>query len=202
MLVNLLTPIGFEVAEARDGREGIERARELSPDIIFMDLVMPVMTGIEAVQELRKLPEFSETLIVSVTASVLESDLQQSKLAGCNAFLPKPVKVKQLRAVLETHLRVGWVYEEVSGTEKEKDSAAKAAGNEPLIPPPGEELEVLCELAMLGDLHGLQERADHLEQMDEQFGPFARKLKQLAGTYRDRQVLALIEGYMDIGEHS
>jgi signal transduction histidine kinase len=65
VLVNLLRPLGFDVAEAKNGREGVERARDMYPDVIFMDLVMPVMTGAEAVQKLRQIPEFHNTLISS-----------------------------------------------------------------------------------------------------------------------------------------
>ncbi len=68
---------------------------------------------------------------------------------------------------------------------------------EEFVPPPLEEMEILFELAISGDMRGLQERAASLETQNETFRPFAHKLYQLAKNFQDRQVLTLIEKYKE-----
>src|SRR5205085_2493077 len=81
------------VSMANDGQQAIEQALALRPDTIVLDLVMPVKSGAEAAQEIRKRPELRETRIVAASASVLQADREKSRLAGCDAFLPKPIKL-------------------------------------------------------------------------------------------------------------
>ena len=200
VLVNLLEPLGFELAEAENGQEGIEQARAMQPDVIFMDLVMPVLTGFEATQEIRKMPELQDVVIIAISASVFDTDQQQSMLAGCDGFLPKPVDVKKLFASLETHLELEWVYEGIVSEDIAEGAAEREAMAEPWVPPPPDELAVLFELAMRGDMLGIQEQAAYLEKMDKELTPFANKLHQLAKDFQDRQILAFIEQYMEENE--
>ncbi len=210
MLLNLLEPLGFEVVVAENGRQGLQQAKRFLPDIILMDMIMPIMTGFEAVQEIRKIAQFQDVFIVAVTASVLEVDLEKTRLAGCDAFLPKPVDVDKLFALLESHLKLEWIYEEnkeVVTTNNEPELSPESGGDEeatPLSPhdqlvaPPQEDLAMLFDLAMMGDLISIEKQADQLEQKDEQFIPFANKLRQLAKNFEEEEVLALVERYIDI----
>ncbi|RKZ84675.1 MAG: hypothetical protein DRR16_14055 [Candidatus Parabeggiatoa sp. nov. 3] len=92
ILLSLLKLLDFNVVEASNGQESVALAKEIQPDMIFMDLVMPVMTGFEAVQILRQMPEFKNTPIIANSASVFEAAQEKSRIAGCNAFLPNPSK--------------------------------------------------------------------------------------------------------------
>jgi CheY-like chemotaxis protein len=105
MLFNLLTSLGFEVILAENGQEEITKARMAQPDIILTDLVMPVITGIEAVQQIRQFPELRETIIIATSASVFEKDKQQVMLVGCDAFVEKPINMQQLLEVLASHVK-------------------------------------------------------------------------------------------------
>lgn len=123
VLVNLLEPLGFEVVEATDGLDGLSTAREFQPDVIFIDLVMPVMDGFEATRQLRTLPELAGVVVIAISASVFDFDQQQSREVGCDGFLPKPVRETELLEKLQVHLGLEWVYEQVD---------AIAASHEPL----------------------------------------------------------------------
>jgi CheY-like chemotaxis protein len=189
VLVNLLAPLGFVLLEAEDGQQGLEQAQATRPDLIIMDLVMPMMTGIEAVQAIRQTPELQETVIFATSASVFEQDKQASLMAGCDAFVPKPVNVGQLLALLEDHLKLEWVYAPEPHEPEQLDA--------PLAAPPQAELSVLFELAQMGNLVELEERALQLERRAAQFAPFARRLRQMAADFQDAQIIAFIEQHLD-----
>jgi PAS domain S-box-containing protein len=193
ILVDLLTPLGFTVVEAADGRAVLEHVRALRPDVILMDLLMPGMTGTEAVRAIRQLEATPEIVIIATSASVLDTNRQQSLLAGCNAFLPKPIRVEQLMEVLASHLRLTWHYasqEQPANVSTDADDAAT------YVSPPPAELALLFELASIGDILGLQARAAELEDLDPQLRPFAQQLGRFAGRFELEQALALIARYL------
>ncbi|MEE8125771.1 MAG: ATP-binding protein, partial [Nitrospirales bacterium] len=86
IVMNLLEPLGFEVQEAANGHEALAKVAEPFPHLIIMDLIMPVMDGIEATRRIRQLPEGKEVPIIASSASVFEFNQQDSLKAGCNDF--------------------------------------------------------------------------------------------------------------------
>ncbi len=109
VLRDFLAPLGFAVHEAEDGETGIETAREIKPDLILMDVVMPGIDGFEAVRRLRALPEFKETVILGVSAAIDRGEREKCREAGCNGFVPKPVVFSELMGLMEKHLGIAWV---------------------------------------------------------------------------------------------
>jgi len=192
VLLNLLEPLGFEIVEAENGEVAVAKAREIEPILIMTDLVMPVMTGFEAVQEIRKIPELADVFIVAVSASVFEMDQKKSRIAGCDAFLPKPVEASKLFALLESNLKLDWFYSESVADSVAETPVTESSG--PLVPPPEAELEKLYELAMMGKMRRIREQAMQLEKVDEKYIPFAHKLQTLA---KDFEILALIKHYLE-----
>ncbi len=194
VMISLLEPLGFEFIEAVNGQEEVEKAREMLPDLILTDLIMPIMTGFEAAQEIRKIPELKDVVIFAVSASVFDMDQEKSRVAGCDAFLPKPIELKQLLYLLETHLKLDWIYEDKESIEKLDDEVPSPTE---IVPPPQEELEVLFELATLGRMRQVREKASELEEMDEKYIPFATKIRELARGFEIDQILALVKQYME-----
>jgi signal transduction histidine kinase len=190
ILVNLLKLLDFNVVEAQNGQDGVSLAQEIQPDLIFMDLVMPVMTGFEAVQILRQLPEFKNTPIIANSASVFEADRQKSLRAGCNAFLPKPIEEEKLSSVLVEHLKLDWIYKEI-GLETSPES--QKAPSTSMIPPPADKLDALYKLARMGNMRRIKEQATQLESLDSKYQPFASKLQELAKGFKGKQILAFIQ---------
>jgi CheY-like chemotaxis protein len=194
VLVGLLKPLGFDVVEAADGHAAIVVAQATRPDLILMDRHMPGLNGLEAAQQIRRIPVLQDVPLISVSASVSAADQALSREVGYDAFLPKPIHWPRLAALLAEHLDLEWEY-------TESGDATTAAGPTPgsLIPPPGEELAVLYDLARRGDLRAIRQRALGLEQQDETFRPFACHLRQLAERFEGRAILALVNHYR---EHS
>jgi len=189
VLLRLLERLGFEITLAENGQDGIRRAEETLPDIILIDLVMPVMSGFEAVQRLRDMPEFTDTPIIAISASVLEMDQVQSRRVGCDAFLPKPVNTRKLFSLMGTLARITWIYEEPA----EKPEVEMS---DEIVAPPSDELESLYELTKLGMMLRIQEQATLLEHSDERYIPFASRLRKLADAFEDKQILDFITEQM------
>ncbi|MFB2768286.1 AAA family ATPase [Pelatocladus sp. BLCC-F211] len=196
LLVNLLQPLGFEVLEATNGLDALHKAQEFQPDVIFMDLVMTVMDGFEATRRLRSLPELKGVVIIAVSASVFEFDQQQSRGVGCDDFLAKPIQVAELLEKLRVHLGLEWVYEEVVNWESQEYINPKPQiQNLNLIAPPVEELAILLDLAMRGDLRGITQKATELEKLDEQLIPFTSHLRQLAKAFKGKKILEFLKKF-------
>lgn len=91
----------YELAEARDGDESLEVAREFEPDLIVLDLMMPGRTGFEVLEELRTDARFAETPVVLLTARTQAADREAADSAGADRFLPKPFSPLELVSIVE-----------------------------------------------------------------------------------------------------
>jgi len=91
-LVNvLLNTRGCKVLWAQDGQEGIEKAVQSRPDLILLDIQLPVMDGYEVARRLRSNPELSKIPIVAVTSYAMSGDREKALSAGCNGYIEKPI---------------------------------------------------------------------------------------------------------------
>ncbi len=197
VLVNLLEPLGFETIEAIDGQDCLNKAQEFQPDCILIDLVMPVMDGFEAVRQLRKLPQLQDAIAIGTSASVYEAEKQESLAAGCNAFLSKPIRVEELLDCLQVHLGLEWIYEESENriSDSEVSQGSSKIPTQEMIAPEPTEIAILFDLAMMGDLAGIQTQAEKLEKLDVKYVPFANHLTQLAREFEEEKILELVQKY-------
>ena len=100
-----LEPHGYMLVTATDGEQALEVARREQPDLIIMDIQLPMMSGMEVVSELRQMPEFSHTPIIALTAYAMKGDREKFLEAGCDAYLPKPINTRELPEVISGMLR-------------------------------------------------------------------------------------------------
>lgn len=98
LLRTVLENQGYAVTEAADGEEALQKARAELPDLILLDLQMPVRNGYEALTELRQDPRFAGVPIVAVTASAMQGDREKALAAGFNGYLTKPLALSNLRS--------------------------------------------------------------------------------------------------------
>ncbi|MBE7940603.1 MULTISPECIES: PAS domain-containing hybrid sensor histidine kinase/response regulator [Ramlibacter] len=96
----LLEDMGFQVAIAANGQDGLARVREEPWDLVLMDMQMPLMDGISATLEIRRHPEFQALPVVAMTASVMQRDRERCMNAGMNDFVTKPIAPQDLAAAL------------------------------------------------------------------------------------------------------
>jgi CheY-like chemotaxis protein len=189
VITGMLKPIGFEVIEAANGQEGIEKATQLKPDLIITNLTMPVMDGLEMTQRLRRLPDCQDALVIASSASVFEIDRQKSREAGCNDFIPKPIQSEELLEKIQNCLGVVWITElldELTTNHEETDE---------IIAPPPAELVTLYQAAQIGDIAGVEAEANRLRQLAPNYVAFADRLLQLAQEFEEQEILHLVEQY-------
>ena len=193
VLLNMLKPLGFDLEVAENGQQEIELARETHPDLIFTDLVMPVKTGFKALQEIRQIPELSDTIIIAVSASGIGMRHKCDR-AGFIDYLPKPIDEQQLFALLQQYLQLEWVYAE--SAKPEVAPMPMTAKNGFAIAPPQAEMEILYNLAMLGSMRKICDHANYLEELDTKYIPFAHTLKELAGGFQEKAIVAFVKKYL------
>jgi CheY-like chemotaxis protein len=96
-----LTYRGYHVVVARNGQEAIQQAQQHRPDVILLDIRMPVMTGTDAMQTLRADPTFSNVPIIALTAHALDSERHAALAAGFDELIAKPCLPDELASAVE-----------------------------------------------------------------------------------------------------
>lgn len=95
---------GYEILIAIDGREGVEVAREKTPDLILMDMSLPVLDGWQSTQQLKAALETQSIPIIALTAHAMSGDREKALEAGCDDYDTKPIEFPRLLAKIETAL--------------------------------------------------------------------------------------------------
>ncbi|WP_017302876.1 ATP-binding protein [Spirulina subsalsa] len=111
LLVKLLKPLGFSLKTAHNGEEAIAIWEEWDPHLVWMDMRMPVLDGYAATQRIKSSPKGKDTVIVALTASVLDEQRKMIEAIGCDGFLRKPFDEIQILELLEEHLGVRFIDE-------------------------------------------------------------------------------------------
>ncbi|MGK7935066.1 MAG: chemotaxis protein CheB [Xenococcaceae cyanobacterium] len=188
LLLEHLKSLGFILKEAEDGREGFEIAQEFQPDVILVDLLMPVMNGQEMIAAIRKDLQLQDTVILMISANI--QSIRDSSALNCDGFLAKPVDLDELLELLEQHLHLEW---QVSAQESRAEIVTEDID---LVVPPEETLKKLLELANLGQMKGLKQQIDLLVEIDSQYIFFANKIRQLVDNYQQDKLIELIESFI------
>ncbi len=191
VLLTLLAPLGFEVFEATDGQDSLAQAAQHRPDLVFMDLVMPVKDGIEATRRIRESSELNNILVIASSASAFDFNRQDCFAAGCYDFLPKPVRADDLFEKLRVHLEVAWVYESEPPPEQAEEPVDAS-----VLAPLREELLALLNLSKKGKITGIRERITKIEQMGDPYRPFAAELQRLAKSFDMRELREFLRPYV------
>ena len=92
---DLLEVSGYTTLEATDGRQGVELAKEKKPDLILMDIQLPVMDGLEATSILKADPATKNIPIIALTAYAMEEDEERALQAGSDGYLTKPIRIEE-----------------------------------------------------------------------------------------------------------
>ena len=101
---DLLESVGYRLIEAQDGLEGVRLAKAERPDLILMDIQLPLLDGYEATRRIKSDPELQAIPIVVVTSYALSGDDAKAKEAGCDAYIAKPFSPRRLLATIQSLL--------------------------------------------------------------------------------------------------
>lgn len=105
LVVDVLTLRGHEVIQAANGREGVEMARACHPDLILMDISLPIMDGFAATEEIKSDPQLKPVPVIALTAHAMAGDEKRALAAGCNGYITKPIDIKTFANKIQAFLK-------------------------------------------------------------------------------------------------
>ena len=176
VLVDMLLPLGFDVREAVDGRDGLAQVIAWRPHLVLMDLRMPVMDGNAAMRQIRSQLANDIPVLLAVSASAFEVNKQESIDSGADDFLAKPFREEHLMQKIQEHLEIEWEYAEAESIEEVVDVVVDT--------PPPTVLAEFLHLAEAGNMLGLRKSATELAESQKEYEPFAQRVSQMAQEFR------------------
>jgi len=186
LLHEMLEPLGFDLREAVNGKEALALFEEWHPHLVWMDIRMPVMDGLEATWRIKATETGAGTRIVALTAHALEEERSEIMAAGCDDFIRKPYKYDDILDVLTRNLGVRFIYEEgatpPAASTAQPDTAALAAL-------PMELLDALEHALSLLDIGGVNRTIEDIRARDVSLG---EALEAMAGDFQYNRILRLI----------
>ncbi|MEA5466736.1 hybrid sensor histidine kinase/response regulator [Leptothoe sp. PORK10 BA2] len=193
VLRNLLEPIGFTIIEAENGQAGLKELRSGQIDLVITDLVMPVMNGFEFLQCIRAADDLNQTTVIVSSASVSPADQKKALDKGGEAFLAKPVDVRELFQVLATHLNLAWIYKALA------DKSAEASPSTAMVLPEAKTLKTLLDMASQANLRALREELEALVASDSVYVPFTESIMPLVKQFKSEEIEELLQQYLAEG---
>ncbi len=194
VVVSLLEMLGFEMSEAENGKEALEKMMVLLPDVVITDLMMPVMNGYEFLENIRSSPKFKDVVAIASSASVFESNQHEALDTGANVFLPKPIQTDRLLEILQHYLNLEWVYEQQTTVSAEVNEVRLDDG---VVSPSSEVLQQLLTLVEDGDIQGVVEVAENILASEATLNSFAKEILQLANSFQLKRLKTLIKEHLD-----
>jgi signal transduction histidine kinase len=186
LLIDMLTPLGFDVIAASTGQQGRAQAIAHPPDLIIADLVMPEMDGFALINHLRDQPQLGQLPMIAASASVSVADQHRSQQAGYVAFLAKPIQFDELLTQLQIHLHLIWQWH----------PSHLPTGPQPIVMPPATELLQLYQAAQIGHIERVNQEAQRLQMLSPRYAAFATKVLALAAQFDDDSIIRLVEPYL------
>jgi signal transduction histidine kinase/FixJ family two-component response regulator len=185
VLTSLLTPLGFDIMEANNGREALEKIASVQPDLIITDLIMPVMSGLEMIRSLRQDKNLGHLKVISISArSILKPEISDNGY-NFDDTLEKPIQLDSLFKALENQLAIKWIYDAGMNNSSENNNEFSNG----LLIPESDDLDFLYELAQDGNFIKFNKKLDDLTI---QYPLFARKMRQMSHTYQDKEICQFI----------
>jgi signal transduction histidine kinase len=187
---DILEPIGFAIKEAVNGMDAVRKAYSFVPDLILMDLVMPVMQGIEATQKIRSIPTLKYTKIIAVSANISHEMQQQCFKTGCDDYITKPVQVDELLELIQEHLNLSWTNDIQSNTESQNTLQIEKNS---IVYPPNEAIEAMSKLILSGKATRLKKLLAQINVDYPECVSFTRKAYRFLEQFRLEDIQKLIE---------
>jgi signal transduction histidine kinase/CheY-like chemotaxis protein/HAMP domain-containing protein len=185
-LVRWLVELGFDVREAGNGQQAVEAWQNWQPELICMDIRMPVMNGLEATRQIRELEKDKRTTIIAITASAFQDEHSAILDAGCDDLLIKPVNSEGLATMLEKHLDVVFIEAPSEPPQTALSASINSADLEAL---PAEWIHSFRASLESADFDQI---ANSIDQIRLEYTELAAKLSILADNYDLRGLLALL----------
>jgi CheY-like chemotaxis protein len=189
VLVEMLEPLGFIIVQAVDGRQALEILQRERPDLVLTDIFMPIIDGVQFIQNARQMTGFDVLPIIPVSASVAELEMSRCHALDCHDFLAKPVEYPKLMECLKRRLNLQWIVNPETTPEK----SDVPENFEPSPPLPIVEAKILSNLAKQGNLKALSAAVDKLVTEQPKYASFSLRMRQLIQEFRMKPIRQLID---------
>jgi CheY-like chemotaxis protein len=189
----LLLPIGFDILEAVDGFEAVKYTLQHNPDLILMDLYMPGLNGLEAMERISQLLKKQTPKAIAVSASAINLHQKPSTDVPFSDFILKPIDTNELFSKIGKHLNINWMYHKSDQNNVFLNPSTCYIPEEKYVLPPESDIETLKKLAFRGDIKGLQIELKRIEQTDSSYSGFVQHLRPLVQTFQIDKVRAFID---------
>ncbi len=190
LLIKMLNPLGFQLREASNGEEAIKLWATWYPHLIWMDIRMPGMDGYTATKHIRSTPQGADTIIIALTASVLEEERYITFASGCNDFLPKPFREQDIFDTLAKYLGVQYIYAE----EESKIAPAFTLTPEQLAFMPQAWIQQLYKAAIEGEVDLILSLLKEIPATELEL---AQNLKELVQQFQFEVMINLLEPLLE-----
>jgi len=169
-----LEPMGFEIMEAADGAEALDSYCTWRPDIVFMDLRMPSMGGIEATAKIRALETNTKAMIIALSASIVRGQQDRILECGADAFVQKPYREAELLELLEGYLEDLPVDD--PSCEKTTSKETLQYFNEQALRLPASLRKEILNALVIGELRQIEKHIHKLHQLEPELADYCRTL--------------------------
>ena len=191
LLTELLRSVGFEVRVAINGQEGVDAFSAWAPDLVFMDIRMPVMDGLAATQIIKDSERGRATPVIALTAHAFEDERRQILASGCDDFIRKPIDEHLLFDTISRHLGVRFIHQGPDSDDADilMDDRSLQATVERLAGLPESLRDEMREAALNLDTARMHACIHSIESRDRSL---ARRLKELADEFRFDDILKMV----------
>jgi PAS domain S-box-containing protein len=188
MLVSFLEPLGFDFETAEDGEDALVKVKELRPDLVLLDLLMPGMDGHEVLRRMRDDEELKGIKVIGISAAVADKTRVEAFATDCDDFLSKPVDIRELLEKLKAHLRIEWIGEEA----KEEALLPAEEESEEVKLPPKAILDEIVQAAERGGFSNIERILDQIEAADTYCRVFCDRIRIYSKQYDDGRIVKYI----------
>ncbi len=191
LIAQMLRPIGFEVVLAGNGEEAVQVTQALRPDLVLMDLRMPVRNGFEAAATIRGLPAVATIPLIAASASIADLARAQDDKSLFAHCLRKPFQSRELIDVIGHTLGLKWRYANDAGIKRSQ------ASNPVVLPPPTQSLQELMEWVRLAKWVKVEQMARDLAQGDSRYEPFSSQVLALSHAFDEEALMVFLQQCME-----
>ena len=195
LVIDILEPLGFEMAQAATGQECLDTYQTFKPDIILMDLAMPVMDGWEASYIIRKIHQ-SNTIIGIVSANAFDQNLENSAGIDSSDFIVKPVSVEELLDWIGHKLSLEWITSESmvkSYVQTINEHNINDIASLEIISPPHDVLLELLASANIGHAKKINQQLDMIDNDSQDYKAFIERMRMLSAQFQFKEMKTFLQ---------
>ncbi len=190
LLHKILEPLGFDIRDAVNGKDAVEIFEQWHPDLIWMDIRMPIMDGLEATHRIKATDAGLHTKIIAITALALEEEKTEIMQAGCDDFIRKPYRNTEIYDILSRHLGLRFVYEEKPVTPPAEPELDLQPQQLSILP--SDLIQLLNQAVIESNPEDITLLINKIFALDPAIG---RALRVIAGKFDYYRILKLIDDF-------